>query len=234
MRLLAAILLFPSVAWCSDWAPVVPEDLKAAIEKPFTKPTGQNRYPALHLLNRFRATRLVRELGGKRYQVSLQMNRTDTWHLVLLPEGGNVHEPEAVIPMRAFRDGRKEEVAGRLWSLSLTGPAHDPSAVFADASGALVEVRVADAEAATYESAAPVYSMGPEWRLLYQIEVWDAAGARSLVFMEKEGEFVLYHIVGIEGVDWTREVFRQAGKRKIALSFDDEGRLVVRPVEPAE
>mgnify|MGYP001609977928 CR=1 FL=1 len=213
---------------------MLPEDLKAAIEKPFDKPTGQNRYLALHLLNRFRATKLVEELGGKRYQVSLQMNRTDTWHLVLLPEGGNVHEPEAVIPMRAFRDGRKEEVAGRVWNLSLTGPAHDPSAVFTDASGARVEIAVAQAEAATYEAAVPVYSMGPEWRLLYQVEVWDTAGARSLVFMEKEGEFVLYHIVGMAGVDWTREVFRQAGKRKVALSFDEEGRLVVRPVGPVE
>lgn len=231
MNLLAAVLLIPSAAWCADWAPIIPDDIRAAIQERSEQPSGQNRYPALELLNRFRATGLVRELGGKRYQVSLQMNRTDTWHLVLLPVGGNVHEPDAVVPMRAFRDGRREEVAGRLYTLSLEGPGQDLRAVFTDAAGGRAEMRIAEVEAATFEAAAPVTSMGEGWKLMYQTEVWDSAGARSLVFMEKEGEFVLYHITGVEGVDWTREVVRQAGKRKVALSFDAEGRLVVRPID---
>ncbi|MFA6028837.1 MAG: hypothetical protein WC969_03165 [Elusimicrobiota bacterium] len=233
--LLAAVLLLPCAALAADWSPTLPEGTRLTLEKPVDGRPAEARFPALELLNRFRRTGLVVELGGRRYHASLQLNRTETWHLVLLPENGNVHDPAAVLPARAFAENRAEKVDGRLYALALRGEPGDETLVLKP-KGCTTETTIvfSELEKAVYDAASPVDALGPGWKVLFQSEVWEAADARSFVFLEKEGTFVLFHVVPAAGVDWTREVVREAGRRKVGLSFDDQNRVVIRPVgDPA-
>lgn len=230
--LLAVLLLLPCAARGADWSPALPEGTRLSLEKPVGGRPADARFPALELLNRFRRTGLVVELGGRRYHASLQLNRTETWHLVLLPENGNVHDPAAVLPARAFSENRSEKVDGRLCALSLRGaPGAESLVLRLEGRSEETLILFSSLEQAVYDAAAPVDALGPGWKVLFQSEVWEAADARSFVFLEKEGEFVLFHVVPAAGVDWTREVVREAGRRKVGLRFDELNRIVIRPVE---
>lgn len=217
-------------------------DLNLPAHEPFVfhlpsgRLTSETRLPAGPLLNRTRASSFKLELGAYRYHLSFAVNRDDAGYCVLVPEDGNVHEPAAVLPLRLINENswyafslrgrnyfaRRRENANLVFS-----PAQEtgPDAVI---------VPLYEVHRAVFAAAAPLDSMGPgpEWRLIYQTELWENAGARSLVFMKLSSGEYYYHVVAAEAIDSPREHIVDIGAgRKAAVSMDEKNQFVIRPLQ---
>jgi len=193
------------------------------------------RVPVPDVLETYRKTRVVIPLGSRDYHLSIQRVRAEEWVLALLPVGKNKFDLEASFTFASLRKGIEHSFAGRTYQLTLD---EDSAVRFQALDNPLGGMRVplSVLKRGVWEQGVPLPALGPDWRLLFQIDLWRGAGMRSFVFLKRAGGDVEFYRTGAEGVDWTRSVVRDIGGEKVSLRLDlgeEKGFLVVTP-KPAD
>ncbi|MBI3506837.1 MAG: hypothetical protein HY059_18520 [Proteobacteria bacterium] len=252
---LAASLIAPALhaAMPTDLPSLAPVKIAAVGQAP-----SETRFPAIKTLNSFRRTPLLIALGQNQYHLSIQAARNGDWHLVVLKRDANVHEPAATFVMRLLAKPQPMTLDGIKFTVKTREVGGRQFVVFHGGSATNIleqEIAVEDIKNAVYEAAVPLPSIGPEWRVVYQRELWRTARMPSLVFFERIGGRFVYHVVGARengkgvfptgekaaggivfhlipanAIDDTREHVVRIGPAKIGLKTDGKGSFVVRTI----
>ena len=188
------------------------------------------KIPMLETLDSFRLTRTIVPLGTKQYHVALQRTRAGEWAISLLEVGKRKLEFEAANLLSVMaKHPWKRNFGGRDYTIK-----HDVAGaalIFAADDNPLGTIRVPlmSLRRAVYDAAVPVPSLGANWRMVFQIDLFRGAGMRSFTFLEAVGGDIVYHRVGAEAVDWTRKIKRSFGGKTVALMTVD-GDLIIEPL----
>lgn len=213
----------------ADLTPVAVPKLERAVgQRPM-----ETRLPAVHLLNRFRSTSLLINLGGTRYQLSVQPRRTGEWDLVLLKEGDNVHSPATTAPLTHPNEWWPLQLQGTEYYMrpeTKNGRDILSFSAATDGRAAVQTIEMDEIKRADFAAGAPVDSMGSQWRVLYESELWSSAGQRSLIFIEQTQGGPDFHLVRADSIDDPREHIGDLGSAKVSLSLDADANIVIRPV----
>jgi hypothetical protein len=195
-------------------------------------PVGQRpavtRLPFVTTLDSFRLARTVVPLGSKQYHVALQRTRGGEWAVSLLEVGKRKLEFEAATLLSVIeKKSWKRNFGGLDYTVRLNGDALD----FAADEHPLRRIRVPlrSLRLAVYDAAVPAPSLGPDWRVIVQIDLFRGGGMRSVTFLHAAGNDVSFYRVGAEGIGWTRKVKRSFADRHVALWMVD-GDLMIETV----
>lgn len=199
------------------------------LEAPVGAAPAATKVPMVRTLDTFRFTRTILPLGNKSYHLALQAVRSDQWAISLLETGGkNPHEFEAASLLSVLaKHPWKRAFGGR--DYTVTYDEAGEALVFAADDNPLGVIRVPlmSLRRAVWDAAIPMPSLGPDWRMIFQVDLFRGAGMRSFTFLRARGGDVSFHRVGAEAVDGTRKVTREVDGKKITLTIDDAGNLVV-------
>ncbi len=210
----------------------------AAQKMRLTVPVGQapveTRIKLIETLETFRLTSSKVTLDGVNYHVAMQTMRDGHWAVSLVPEGKKKWDLAASFPYRALRKtgGYDQEIGGKTYKVSLAESQGVEAMVFTPATGQPSAVSVTYIKQAVWAAAAPVPALGPQWRFVFQVDLWIGAGMRTFAFLEKINSGVLFHTVRAESVDFMpRARVKEVGSRKVSLVIDDEGYIVIKPAK---
>lgn len=199
-------------------------------------PVGQapveTKIKLIETLETFRLTSSKVALDGVNYHIAMQTMRDGQWAVSLVPEGKKKWDLAASFPYRALRHtgGYDQEIGGKTYKVSLAESQGVEAMVFTSETGHTSAVSVAFIKQAVWDAAAPVPALGPQWRFVFQIDLWIGAGMRTFAFLEKTNNGVVFHSIRAESVDFVpRARVKKVGSRKVSLVIDDEGTIVIKP-----
>lgn len=199
---------------------------------------AETRLPMLGSLDRFRKSDLLITLGDTRYHISIQLMRDNSWAIALLEEGLGHRELSASYPYAYLLKGGKDTLGGKEYEIKYHRLAHPAVIVFTPVGGGdAVSVPILALKDAVWEKAMPVPSLGENWRMVFQVDLWRGAGMRSFVFLSKNLGGLYYFPVRAESVDWTEARIKSVGGRKVSLRIDTEpdgGELIIKPAPEEE
>ncbi|MBI3549660.1 MAG: hypothetical protein HY078_11520 [Elusimicrobia bacterium] len=214
----------------------MPVELSELPVPALTRVVGQRpaefRIRAFKILQQFRRTPLLIELGGEQYHVSLQYSRDKDRQIVLLKQGGNAHRPAFAASLSALarsKAAKRAPLKGGPFYVRFDQRSY--SFVFSrDAAGASVvrSISVSEVEKAIYATGVPLDSIGVDWRVTYQRELFQSAGRPSLVFMKDTRFGIQAVLVQAQAVD-KREKIAALPDARVSLSFEGDD-LIVRPI----
>ncbi|OIO09138.1 MAG: hypothetical protein AUJ52_06945 [Elusimicrobia bacterium CG1_02_63_36] len=193
------------------------------------------KVPMLKTLDTFRLTRTVLPLGDKQYHLAIQTTRSEEWAISLLEVGvKNPHEFEAANLLSVLaKHPWKRAFGGRDYTVTFDEAGE--ALVFAadDSPLGVIRVPLRGLRLAVFDAAVLMPALGPDWRMVFQVDLFRGAGMRSFSFLKAQNGDVAFHRVGAEGVDRTRKVTRSVDGIQLALSIDDAGNLVVERLADA-
>lgn len=193
---------------------------------------SETRLPLAETLNKFRKTTVMAELGGAKYHVSVQPSRIGEWSAVLLAEGANVHEVETTLALKILTTWRPFHLRGEPYFALLTDVDGTPTLLLNSQRDERSSLRVPlpDLRQALFNAGVPTQSLGPQWRLIYETELWNTAQLQSLVFIEKTSDGLQFHIIPADSLEYERGYQFKLNKQEVIAKLEKPSTLVIQPV----
>jgi len=207
---------------------------KMRLAAPVGQAPVETKIKLIDTLETFRLASSKVALDGANYHIAIQTMRDGNWVVGLVLEGKKKWDLEATFPYRALQksSGYKQEIGGKTYTVSLAESQGVEAIVFTPEAGQPSAVSVTYIKQAVWDAAAPVPALGPQWRFVFQVDLWIGAGMRTFAFLEKTNSGVLFHNVRAESVDFIPHArVKEVGSRKVTLVIDDEGYLVIKPAK---
>ncbi len=238
-KLIALLLLIPSASFAAGVRSFqVPAVKGLQVAAQLGKRPSETRVPLAKTLDTFRTGPVLVTLGGKKHHLAVQTVRTGGWVACLVPEGKNHHEIEASFLFSSLRRAKTTaKFNGREYRITLDEAAQDSdrhtlSFTPTDGGAGAEHATLAALKEAVWTKAVPLPSIGPDWRMIFQVDLWRGAGMRTISFLRKAENGVSFYDLRAESVETDAERKKMVGGLSFGLKVDSkDGSLVVRLVK---
>jgi hypothetical protein len=187
--------------------------------------------PLLQTLDTFRKSDHTIALGGKEWHMAIQTTRDGQWAVSLLEVGKRHREFAWASPWRALKKGLAVD---RIGDIDYRSYLENGYVVFAPVEpglqgGSVVRVPVAALKTAAWDKAIPLPSLGNDWRMVFQVDLFIGAGMRTFTFIRQNGADLEFHSVRTESVARVEPRIKDVGGTLVQLQITDGGKLTVQP-----